>query len=95
MPIDDGPFQQVVDEALHRVETEGVIVLQKWTCRFCGDRITMSKPNTFYTRGRHEDCSVNPTDETNIQAAGCNYLMIRAGTQKGLDTLSKIMGEAD
>lgn len=86
---EDGPFYEVA-HAAEALVLKGNIVYQKWTCGFCGERITMAQPNTFYKVGKHEGCDVNPTDETNILDQGCNYLVIQAGSKKGQDYLSHL-----
>lgn len=75
-------FRDVATAALHRVEA-GAIVFQQWTCSFCGERVTVSEANVFFTRGSHEGCPVDPLGETNIETTDCNYLAIQAGTQRG------------
>jgi hypothetical protein len=72
------PFADValqMDECVRRGET----VHQKFTCGSCGSRQTMATPNTMWTSGRCEECGA----VTDIRAAGCNFLRIVTGGQRG------------
>lgn len=51
--------------------SDGGDVYQKFTCGKCGARNTMSDKNVFYKTGQCEDCG----HITNIEEAGCNYLV--------------------
>lgn len=83
---EDGDFETVAKEAEAQV-LAGNLVFQKWTCAYCGGRVTHSHPNVFTTRGVHEDCTINIVDETDIKAQGCNYMLIQAGSPKGQQIL--------
>lgn len=48
----------------------GVVILQKWTCGNCGSRQTMEEENTFFLKGKCEECG-EVTDITE-----CNYMLI-------------------
>lgn len=49
-----------------------VAIHQKWTCQHCGARQTMEQPDTFYTRGRCEECGKVTV------IARCNYVIVAA-----------------
>jgi hypothetical protein len=66
----DHPFDQCVADASFLC-ADGHWVFQKFTCSHCGNRLTMEKPNIFYTHGTCDKCH----QLTDIRAAGCNYLL--------------------
>lgn len=76
---DDGDFYEVSREAKQQI-LQGNIVFQKWTCSFCDERITMTTPNIFYTKGKHEDCKIDANSDTDLTQRGCNYLLVRSKT---------------
>ena len=68
----DHPLMEVARAAEQEV-LAGHTVHQKFTCGGCGVRQTIEEPNRFYTQGRCEECG----HVTDLQIAGCNYLVIR------------------
>jgi hypothetical protein len=78
------PFKEVVARA-DALAKDGAVIFQKWTCAHCGSRQTMDKPNAFYVEGECEECH----KVTDIQAAGCNYLLFW-GNEKGFEALGKV-----
>ena len=66
---EDIPIQQCADEADAKVAA-GAIVFQKWTCRHCQSRQTMTEPNTFFMAGLCEECGQS------TQIEKCNYMAI-------------------
>lgn len=67
----DHPFYEVAATAQANMEAGGTIY-QKWTCRGCGQRLTMEVPNKFYKVGSCEECGA----ETDLVETGCNYLLV-------------------
>lgn len=86
---EDGDFEAVAKEA-EALVLAGNLVFQKWTCAFCGERVSGSIPNVFNTRGIHEDCAVNTVGETDIKTQGCNYMLIQARSPKGQQILRNL-----
>jgi transposase-like protein len=70
----DYPFNDVLVQAAKLIE-DGATVHQKFTCRDCGNRLTIETPNTFHRTGTCDNCGAL----TNIEASGCNYLAIFDG----------------
>jgi hypothetical protein len=66
----DHPFYEVAQRAVQLIEA-GADVYQKFTCGNCGNRLTMDTPNKFYKTGTCDNCNY----VTNIEEAGCNYLV--------------------
>ena len=49
---------------------DGATVFQKWTCRHCQSRQTMSVANTFFRSGKCEACG-------NLSVISeCNYMVV-------------------
>lgn len=67
----DFPFNEVVAKA-YSLKQQGFHVYQKFTCRGCGQRLTIEEPNVFYTTGSCDKCPAI----TDIEKQGCNYLVI-------------------
>jgi len=67
----DYPFAEIA-EAAERLADEGHRVYQKFSCAQCGQRLTMDVPNVMYKTGACDKCG----HITNIEAQGCNYLLI-------------------
>ena len=61
-------------EALRRAENalnEGAEVHQKFTCERCDKRLTIEKPDVFYTRGQCECGHI-----TDLELQGCGFLVV-------------------
>jgi hypothetical protein len=67
----DFPLAEVVAKA-NELIAGGATVYQKYTCRGCGARLTIDKPNVFHVSGGCDKCPAI----TDIRAAGCNYMVI-------------------
>lgn len=67
----DEPFDRVATHA-EQLVSRGAMVFQKFTCAGCGARLTMDVPDTFYKEGSCDQCGAI----TNIQEAGCNFLLV-------------------
>jgi DNA-directed RNA polymerase subunit RPC12/RpoP len=67
----DHPLHECVSTAAPLI-LSGATIHQKYTCSACGSRQTIAEANRFFTRGKCEECS----HITNIEAQGCNYLVI-------------------
>lgn len=89
MTYDDGNFYEVAQEAERHI-AQGNIVFQKWTCSFCGERISMSIPNRFFKKGKHEDCKIDANSDTDLIQQGCNYLLVQANSLKAKTILSDL-----
>ena len=76
----DHPFYEVAAEAARHV-ANGATVFQKWTCAGCGARLTLEEPNKFHLTGT---CDLCPA-VTNIEAQGCNYLLIKSSVRPHAD----------
>ena len=76
----DHPLDEVA-AAAEREMAQGKLVYQKWSCELCGERIAMSEPNKFWTKGKHDDCPIEPGHITILK--GCNYMVVSAGTPEG------------
>jgi len=53
---------------------QGRDIYQKFTCRGCGQRLTMEEPNRLYTHGTCDKCGA----VTDIERQGCNYRLVQA-----------------
>ena len=73
----DHPFDEVVKKAEEIVDGGAYFLLQKYSCVSCGKRLTMERPNAFWTHGNCEEC---PGVVTDIKAQGCNYMAISSGS---------------
>lgn len=62
---------ECIERAAPLIES-GATIHQKFTCLACGSRQTMAEANKFFTRGKCEECG----HITNIEAQGCNYLVM-------------------
>ena len=80
-PRVDYPFYEVVKTAKELIN-EGATIYQKFTCCKCGSRQGMDVPNTFFKKGKCEECGW----ETNLIIAGCNYMVVRDIRRKGSET---------
>jgi transcription elongation factor Elf1 len=69
--MSDHPLKDCVATAAPLIKS-GAKVHQKFTCEHCGERQTMETPNRFYTKGTCEECG----KMTDIEARGCNYVVI-------------------
>jgi len=78
----DFPFDEIIEKAQEIVDAGAFWVLQKYSCVNCGKRLTMDRPNAFWTHGSCEDC---PGVITDIKAQGCNYMAITSHTLQALD----------
>jgi hypothetical protein len=67
----DYPLYECV-HAAEKLIAEGAKVHQKWTCRHCHSRQTMSTPNTFFQAGKCEACGCASLIDR------CNYLVIKS-----------------
>jgi hypothetical protein len=67
----DYPIDEVAATALKWVR-EGATIYQKFTCAGCGSRQAMDVPNRLFTSGSCEACG----HVTDIEARGCNYLVV-------------------
>jgi len=67
----DHPFYEVTAQAEAQA-AKGHLTYQKFTCVGCGNRLTMDTPNKFYKQGTCDQC----TATTDIEAQGCNFLLI-------------------
>jgi|GEM_PF-3070233 len=65
----DGSFDQILREADTAI-AQGGMVFQKWTCKGCGKRQTIDKPNSFFTGGKCEECG----HETDLRKEGCGFM---------------------
>lgn len=73
----DHPFHEVIHDARALI-AKGAVLYQKWTCELCGERVAMlDQPNVFYATATHADCPINSMHVTNIEANGCNYLLVQ------------------
>jgi len=72
----DYPWDSVLEQA-KQVISEGGLVYQKFTCSGCGNRLTVDSPNTFFTLGTCDNCSVT----TDIKEKGCNYMVVLHATR--------------
>ena len=73
------PFWTVA-EAAHKLVLAGADIYQKFTCAACGQRLTMGEKNKFFKTGTCDKCGA----VTDIEAAGCNYLVhIQTGLAGG------------
>lgn len=68
------PFYEVA-RAVQGEIARGRWVLQKFSCQHCGNRLTMSDANVFYTYGTCDKCQ----GYTNIEQAGCNFSLLIPG----------------
>ena len=71
-PYEDFPFFEVA-KTLNQRQKEGFTFFQKFSCSGCGQRLTMDRPDTLYTKGVCDRCP----EVTDIAAQGCNYLLIK------------------
>jgi hypothetical protein len=73
----DIPLYKAVEEAERIIESyEGhAAVFQKFTCSYCGERLTMEKPNIFYTHGTCDKCN----HTTKIDKCGFMLVLDRRG----------------
>jgi hypothetical protein len=77
LKYNDYPIEECV-RAAERLIADGARVHQKWTCRHCHARQTMSTPNTFFRSGVCEACD-------SVSLIGkCNYMVIRRGFPNGI-----------
>lgn len=76
----DYPLEEIAAAAEKEIAA-GKTVYQKWTCKACGERVTMGEPNVFFTTGRHDECPVE--DGYLTELAGCNYMVIETHVPAG------------
>jgi hypothetical protein len=77
LKFNDYPIDECA-RAAERLIADGVDVFQKWTCRHCHARQTMSTPNTFFRSGICEAC-----DGVTV-ISKCNYMLIKRGLPHGI-----------
>jgi hypothetical protein len=65
------PLQDVVAKA-NTLIARGCEVYQKFSCVYCGSRLTMSEPNVFHPTGTCDRCS----RVTDIRRNGCNMMVV-------------------
>ena len=65
----DAPFD-VAAKAAEKLVREGHTIYQKFTCAGCGNRLTIDKPNEFFSQGTCDNCDA----VTDIRKQGCGYL---------------------
>jgi hypothetical protein len=70
------PFYKVAEQATLQVLL-GNTVHQQFLCSNCGVKQTMAEENKWFTQGVCEECG----HTTDIEAAGCNYMMISSRTK--------------
>jgi hypothetical protein len=81
----DHPFDDCAVGAEEVVKRGGTI-FQKFSCRGCGNRLTMDVPNKFFTEGSCDQCGV----VTNIRETGCNFLAVFPLTEKGKESVETL-----
>lgn len=78
----DASLDEIAEAAGREIEA-GATIYQKFTCERCGDRVVIDTPNQLFTKGRHDDCAVEPGCITDLQKNGCNYMAIRHNLPPG------------
>lgn len=78
-PVVDVPWERIVAECQKRI-ARGHDIQQKFSCRSCGQRLTIPDVNTLFTRGTCDKCGVL----TDIKAQGCNYRALIPGNPANL-----------
>jgi hypothetical protein len=68
----DFPFDEILDKVCEIIEQGDYLVLQKFTCEHCGQRLTMDVANKIFAEGGCDKCG----KMTNIEKRGCNYTLI-------------------
>lgn len=68
----DYPLEEIVKAAAEIIKTGDFMVLQKFSCEHCGQRLTISEPNKIYTEGTCDKCG----KVTDIRKHGCNYVLL-------------------
>lgn len=84
----DHPLDEVIATANDIIE-KGGMVLQKFTCGGCGNRLTMTKPNKFYTTGTCDKCGFL----TDIAKDGCNFVAVMPQSDEGRESLRQILAD--
>jgi hypothetical protein len=84
----DFPFDEVVSKANKIIEQGQFLVLQKFTCQHCGQRLTMDEPNMFFAEGGCDKCG----KLTDIRKRGCNYLLV-SNNQMMHEVLQRVRGQ--
>ena len=83
----DFPFDDVVKKASEIIEAGRFLVMQKFSCEHCGQRLTMDVPNTFFAEGGCDKCG----KLTDIRRRGCNYCLV-SNTPEMHDLIKKVQG---
>jgi len=83
----DLPREELIRQAEEVVQKNpNATVNFKFTCKGCGERCTLDKPNTLYEKGECYKCGV----ETEIKAGG--FMVTYSTDGKGaVDVLRKLM----
>ena len=76
MPVEkveynDYPLSEILEAVNELRARGGVTCYQKFTCDKCGERQTIDEPDTFYAKGKCEECG----HITDIEKKGCNYMV--------------------
>lgn len=70
----DYPFEEC-EKAAREHAANGALVLQKWTCAGCKQRVTANNPNHWTAQGLCENCGTL----TDLKKTGCNYALAFSG----------------
>jgi hypothetical protein len=82
------PFNECFEKANEKAKA-GAIIVQKWTCGGCGQRLYGS-PGSWTKLGHCDDCN----HTTNLVETGCNYLLAWASDRKGNAVLREMFDAA-
>lgn len=85
----DHPLREVAATVTNQLRDPGVTIWQKFTCEWCGARQDMSEPNVLFTQGDCEECG----ETTDIEEAGCNFVMVMALSPKGAVDVAALVKE--
>ena len=78
----NAPLDEIAKAAEQEIRA-GATIYQKFTCQRCGERVGIDVPNQLFTKGRHDDCLVEPGCITDLEKHGCNYMAIRHNLPPG------------
>ena len=83
----DFPFDEVA-KAARAYAMQGAIVIQKWTCEGCGERLE-GAPNHWFENGRCDqvDGKMGCGHVTDLRKNGCNYMLIQTDSKELTDFL--------
>ena len=87
---EDFPLEDLA-RAAEPLVAAGHVVIQKWTCGKCGERVASTESNVFHTSMKHEDCPIEPGYVT--QTPTGNYTVI-AGEGKSMDLVRRVLDNA-